>query len=85
MNSSVHSINRCHEHMAKIAVDAIMAVADFERRDVDFELIKVRYMFEGLKDTLKDYSKLNSIYMLAQRKHIIKHMKSYLMHNVTSL
>jgi len=63
MNSSVHSINRCHEHMAKIAVDAIMAVADFERRDVDFELIKVRYMFEGLKDTLKDYSKLNSIYM----------------------
>ena len=35
------SINRCHRHMAEIAVNAIMSVADFDRRDVDFELIKV--------------------------------------------
>lgn len=34
-------INRCHRHMAEIAVNAIMSVADFDRRDVDFELIKV--------------------------------------------
>ena len=27
--------------MAKIAVDAILSVADFDRKDVDFELIKV--------------------------------------------
>ena len=27
--------------MAEIAVNAIMSVADFDRRDVDFELIKV--------------------------------------------
>ena len=35
-------INKCHDQMAKIAVDAIMAVADFDSRDVNFELIKVR-------------------------------------------
>merc|ERR1712025_450479 len=34
-------INKCHRKMAKIAVDAVLAVADMERRDVDFELIKV--------------------------------------------
>ena len=27
--------------MAKIAVDAVLAVADMDRKDVDFELIKV--------------------------------------------
>ena len=35
------SINKCHRQMAKIAVDAVLAVADMERKDVDFELIKV--------------------------------------------
>ncbi|XP_052805177.1 T-complex protein 1 subunit epsilon-like [Mya arenaria] len=46
-------INRCHTHMAKIAVDAIMAVADFNRRDVDFELIKVEGKVGGkLEDTM---------------------------------
>lgn len=46
-------INRCHRHMAQIAVDAIMAVADFERRDVDFELIKVEGKVGGkLEDTM---------------------------------
>lgn len=39
--------------MAQIAVDAIMAVADFERRDVDFELIKVEGKVGGkLEDTM---------------------------------
>jgi hypothetical protein len=28
--------------MARIAVDAVMAVADFETKDVNFELIKVQ-------------------------------------------
>ncbi|WAR06461.1 TCPE-like protein [Mya arenaria] len=47
------NINRCHTHMAKIAVDAIMAVADFNRRDVDFELIKVEGKVGGkLEDTM---------------------------------
>lgn len=35
------SINRCQRHMATIAVEAVLSVADLERRDVDFELIKV--------------------------------------------
>lgn len=34
-------VTKCHHQFAKIAVDAIMSVACFERRDVDFELIKV--------------------------------------------
>jgi len=40
-------INKCHEMMAGIAVDAIMAVADFETRDVNFELIKVESKVGG--------------------------------------
>ena len=35
------SVSKCHDQFAKIAVEAILAVADLERKDVDFELIKV--------------------------------------------
>lgn len=46
-------VNRCHRQMAEIAVDAIMSVADFERKDVDFELIKVEGKVGGkLEDTM---------------------------------
>lgn len=46
------SINRCHRQMAEIAVNAILAVADMERKDVDFELIKVEGKVGGkLEDT----------------------------------
>jgi len=46
-------INRCHRQMAKIAVDAILSVADLERSDVDFELIKVEGKVGGkLEDTM---------------------------------
>ena len=39
--------------MAEIAVNAIMSVADFDRRDVDFELIKVEGKVGGkLEDTM---------------------------------
>uniref|UniRef100_H2YMC6 T-complex protein 1 subunit epsilon n=1 Tax=Ciona savignyi TaxID=51511 RepID=H2YMC6_CIOSA len=34
-------VTKCHKQFAEIAVDAIMSVADFERKDVDFEFIKV--------------------------------------------
>lgn len=34
-------VNKCHDQFAQMAVDAILAVADLERKDVDFELIKV--------------------------------------------
>ncbi|XP_002739598.1 T-complex protein 1 subunit epsilon-like [Saccoglossus kowalevskii] len=46
-------INRCHRSMAEIAVDAILSVADLERKDVDFELIKVDGKVGGkLEDTV---------------------------------
>ncbi|XP_041371805.1 T-complex protein 1 subunit epsilon-like [Gigantopelta aegis] len=46
-------VNRCHRQMAEIAVDAILAVADFNRSDVDFELIKVEGKVGGkLEDTM---------------------------------
>lgn len=46
------SINRCHRQMAEIAVNAILTVADMERKDVDFELIKVEGKVGGkLEDT----------------------------------
>lgn len=39
--------------MAEIAVSAIMSVADFERKDVDFELIKVEGKVGGtMEDSL---------------------------------
>lgn len=34
-------INKCHRQMAEIAVNAVLSVADMDRKDVDFELIKV--------------------------------------------
>jgi len=40
-------INKCHDQMARIAVDAVMAVADLETRDVNFELIKVETKVGG--------------------------------------
>ncbi|CAF1556042.1 unnamed protein product [Rotaria sp. Silwood1] len=46
-------INRCQRQMAEIAVSAIMNVADMERRDVNFELIKVQGKVGGrLEDTI---------------------------------
>ena len=39
--------------MAEIAVNAILSVADFDRKDVDFELIKVEGKVGGqMEDTL---------------------------------
>ncbi|KAI9136706.1 putative T-complex protein 1 epsilon subunit [Paraphysoderma sedebokerense] len=34
-------VSKCHEQFSKIAVEAVLSVADLERKDVDFELIKV--------------------------------------------
>lgn len=34
-------INKCHRQMAEIAVNGVLSVADLEKRDVNFELIKV--------------------------------------------
>ncbi|XP_046656323.1 T-complex protein 1 subunit epsilon-like [Daphnia pulicaria] len=46
-------VNKCHRHMAEIAVNAVLAVADMETRDVNFELIKVETKVGGqLEDTM---------------------------------
>ncbi|KAG8845473.1 T-complex protein 1 subunit epsilon [Tulasnella sp. 330] len=51
LGSKIVSI--AHQQFAQIAIDAVLSVADLERRDVDFELIKVDGKVGGsLKDTL---------------------------------
>lgn len=46
-------VNKCHRQMAEIAVNAILAVADMETKDVNFELIKVEGKVGGmLEDTM---------------------------------
>lgn len=40
-------VSKSHEQFAQMAVDAVLAVADFERRDVDFELIKMEKKVGG--------------------------------------
>jgi T-complex protein 1 subunit epsilon len=46
-------VNKCHRQFAEIAVDAVMAVADMDKRDVNFELIKMEGKVGGrLEDTM---------------------------------
>jgi T-complex protein 1 subunit epsilon len=35
------SVSKFHDKFAQMAVDAVLSVADLERKDVDFELIKI--------------------------------------------
>lgn len=45
-------VNRCHRQMAEIAVNAILSVADMERKDVNLDLIKIETKEGGqLSDT----------------------------------
>jgi T-complex protein 1 subunit epsilon len=47
------SVSKAHDQFAQIAVDAVLSVADLERKDVDFELIKVDGKVGGsLEDSL---------------------------------
>ncbi|KAF2772417.1 t-complex protein 1 subunit epsilon [Teratosphaeria nubilosa] len=46
-------VSKAHDQFAKMAVEAVLSVADLERRDVDFELIKVDGKVGGsLEDSL---------------------------------
>lgn len=46
------SVNRCKRALAEIAVKAVLAVADLERKDVNLDLIKVEGKVGGkLEDT----------------------------------
>jgi len=40
-------VSKHHDKFAKMAVDAVLAVADLERKDVDFELIKIEGRIGG--------------------------------------
>lgn len=40
-------VSKSHAQFAQMAVDAVLAVADFERKDVDFELIKMESKVGG--------------------------------------
>lgn len=40
-------VSKAHDHFAQMAVDAVLSVADFERKDVDFELIKTESRVGG--------------------------------------
>jgi T-complex protein 1 subunit epsilon len=47
-----HSVGRCKRDLAQICVDAVLAVADLDRRDVNLDLIKVDGKVGGrLEDT----------------------------------
>jgi len=46
-------VNRCHDQFAEIAVESVLAVADMEKKDVNFELIKMLTKVGGkLDDTM---------------------------------
>lgn len=52
-SSSINRVNRCLRQFAEIAVKAVFSVANFDRKDVDFELIKVEGKEGGkLEDTM---------------------------------
>lgn len=40
-------VSKAHDHFAKMAVDAVLEVADLDRKDVDFELIKMEKKVGG--------------------------------------
>lgn len=40
-------VSKAHDHFAHMAVDAVLSVADLERKDVDFELIKMESKVGG--------------------------------------
>lgn len=52
MKSLLSRVNRCKQTLAEIAVKAVLAVADLERKDVNLDLIKVEGKVGGkLEDT----------------------------------
>jgi len=45
-------VSRCHDKMARIAVDAVLSVANLERKDVNFDLIQYQVKVGGrMEDT----------------------------------
>jgi len=59
-------VNRFHDKMAKIAVDAVLSVVNWERRDVNFDMIKVEGKTGG---KLEDSCLINGILLPKSFSH----------------
>ena len=59
-------VSKSHDLFAQIAVDAVMSVADFERKDVDFELIKVESKVGG---SVEDSSLIKGVLLDKEFSH----------------
>lgn len=46
-------VNKCHRKMAEVAVKAVMTVADLEKKDVNFELIKIEGKVGGKMEDIQ--------------------------------
>ncbi|EPQ05278.1 T-complex protein 1 subunit epsilon [Myotis brandtii] len=68
--------NSCHRQMAEMALNAILTVADMQRRDVDFELIKVEGKTKHKLDvtSVEDYKALQK-YEKEKFEEMIKQIK----------
>ncbi|KAG7818808.1 hypothetical protein KL928_002676 [Ogataea angusta] len=51
-------VSKCHDQFARMAVETVLNVADLERRDVDFELIRVEGKLGG---SLEDSKVINGV------------------------
>jgi len=59
-------VNRFHDQMAQIAVDAVLSVVDWDRRDVNFDMIKVEGKTGG---KLEDSCLINGILLPKSFSH----------------
>lgn len=59
-------VNRCHRHLAEIAVKAVLAVADLERKDVNLDLIKIEGKPGGV---IEDTQLINGIVVDKEFSH----------------
>jgi T-complex protein 1 subunit epsilon len=60
------SVNRCIDKLARIAVDAVLSVADLDRRDVNLDLIKIETKVGA---TLEDTTLVNGIIIDKEFSH----------------
>ena len=60
MTELCHSVGRCKQDMAKMCVDAVIAVADLSRKDVNLDLIKVG----------QTHSSVQLAFMTVQNAHV---------------
>lgn len=59
-------VSSCQQHLAEVAVKSVMAVADLERSDVNFDLIKVEGKAGG---RLEDTTLINGIALTKELSH----------------